>query len=140
MTAFVPGAGPPPTRIPIRFIATGPLRRSRDWPLEARAQTIAAEVGGLRQPLHPDGVTEVFRFQPEHVLPGHPIAVAPDVHVAYVRAPRSRSHVLEPNRHQPSVLDGHHGSAAALGEKADRAVSEVAAVGRVECDGVGAAE
>src|SRR5262249_32964742 len=81
ITPFVPGAGPPPTRIPILFIAIrSPVQSSTALRLlSAEMAESIDELGGgqtcrIGEFLSPPRVDEVLGAKPDHVFASHAVA------------------------------------------------------------------
>ena len=146
MTPFVPGAGPPPTMMPMRLtgMAAGCGRVygfDRTEVLEALAEGAWRQTGGVGEPVHPGGVREILRFEPDHVGAGHPEPLAVDVHEADLGLAGLRLlEVVEGNGHDPPALDADHRPAAAGEQEPHGAVAEIAAVFGVEGNRVRASQ
>src|SRR5512139_1514509 len=84
---FVPGAGPPPTTIPMRLtdMSSSLLRGACAEILEAIAERSRRQVRGLGQAIDPGRVAEVVRLQADHVGASHAKAFAARVNQADLR-------------------------------------------------------
>src|SRR5438874_8622560 len=107
---------------------------------EAVAELVRRHVAGARELLDPERVGEVVRLKADHVLARDAVALALRVDHSDARAARARlAYVGEGDWHHAPALYADHRVAAAGAQKADGRVAEVAAVGGVERDRVGAA-
>jgi hypothetical protein len=98
-------------------------------------------VGRFGEAIDPGGVDEVLGVEADHVGPGHPEAFAAGVDQPHLGLAGGRlAQVVERDRHHPAALDADHRPAAPFDQEADRALPQVAAVLRVERNGIGAAQ
>src|SRR5262245_48710072 len=103
MTPFVPGAGPPPTRMPIRLMDMArALRRRRTEVLEATPEFTWSQARRFGKPVDPGGVREILGLEPNHVGASDSKSFARHVDQADLcLATLVFGKVVERNRHQP---------------------------------------
>ncbi len=147
MTPFVPGAGPPPTMIPMRLMGmtVGGERLPYGF-IEPRYSKRSRKAPGVRWAASASRSTQAAcakssRFESDHVGAGDSEPLTVGVHEAHPRlAGLWLFEIVEWNWHETSPLDADHGPAAAAEQESDGAVAEVAAVLGIEGNGVRASE
>src|SRR5262249_49595106 len=130
ITPLVPGAGPPPTRIPTLL---GAIRSSPAEVAKSVSELVHSHIPGRRHLLNPRRVFEILRLEANHIFSSDAISFALNVYQPHACFAGLRlANLVKGHRNHASALNADHRVSSSFAEESDCTVTKISTVSRVE--------